>query len=322
MASPPNQPGQPARKFIAMDFKQLEALAAVAMHGKFLAAADALGTVQSNISSRIARLEDELGTVLFDRGLSQLTPEGKKVLERVNRISTELSAIRDDVASMTSRITGEVRLGIIGTPARWLLPVLLDALVDRHPGIEITVTDAPTTSLVALLKNSVLDLAVINTPLHHNDLVSGPLWDEEMVVIAPHGHELAAKGDRRVTFKELAKHELVLGSPGTSLRKLVDEAATKHGVTLRSKAQLNGVRMAATMAFQGYGPAVVPITSIPEWAGRGNWNVLTLSGMPLRSVGLAFRRKVMLTSATTATRQLIRDVVHEKAPKIKGISSR
>ncbi len=304
-----------------MDFKQLEALAAVATHGRFSAAALALDTVQSNISSRIAKLEEELGAVLVDRGLSQLTPEGKIVLERANRISAELGAIRDDVASMTSTVTGEVQLGIIGTPARWLLPPLLDALTNQHPGIEITVTDAPTTSLVALLKNSALDLAITNVPLHHNDLVSGPLWDEQMVVIAPSNHELAAEGDRVVTFKELAQYELVLGSPGSSLRNLVDAAAAKHGVVLRKKAQLDGVRMAATMAFQGYGPAVVPISSIPEWVARGNWNVLTLRGMSRREVGLAIRRKGLLTAAASATRQVIREVVRETVSKIKGLKA-
>ncbi len=304
-----------------MDFKQLEALAAVATHGRFSAAATALETVQSNISSRIARLEEELDAVLVDRGLSQLTPEGQVVLERANRISVELRAIRDDVASMTSRVAGVVRIGIIGTPTRWLLPLLLNALAKQHPGIEATVTDAPTTSLVSLLKSSAIDLAITNTPLHHNDLVSGPLWDEEMVVIAPSGHELAAQGDRAVTFKELANYELVLGSPGSVLRNLVEATATKHGVTLQSKAQLDGVRMAATLAFQGFGPAIVPITSIPERVERGDWNVLTLRGMPCRKVGVAYRRKGMLSTAATATRQLIREVVRKNTSKIKGISA-
>lgn len=304
-----------------MDFKQLEALIAVSVHGRFSAAAQALGTVQSNISSRIAKLENDLSTVLVDRALSQLTPEGRVVLERAGRITAELNAIRDDVASMTSWITGTVRLGVIGTPARWLLPALLDTLASKHPGIETTVTDATTTTLVRLLKDGALDLAITNSPLHHNDLVSGQLWEEEMVVIVPGNHELAAAGDRPVSFVELANYELLLGAPHSGLRNIVDEAATRHGVTLRSKAQLDGVRMAATLAFQGYAPAVVPIASIPEWADRARWNILSLPDMPHRQVGLAIRRKGTLTAATTATRQLIREVVRDLAPSIKGIQA-
>ena len=109
-----------------MELKQLEALAAVAEHGRFSAAARALDTVQSNISTHIARLEDDLGAILIDRSAGQLTPEGQVVLTRARRINTELAALRDDVTSMTSRVTGQVRLGIIGTTGRWLLPPLLD----------------------------------------------------------------------------------------------------------------------------------------------------------------------------------------------------
>ena len=65
-----------------MELKQLDALAAVAKHGRFSAAARALNTVQSNISTHIARLEDDLGAILVDRSAGELTPEGQVVLTR------------------------------------------------------------------------------------------------------------------------------------------------------------------------------------------------------------------------------------------------
>ena len=101
----------------SMELKQLDALAAVAEHGRFSAAARALDTVQSNISTHIARLEDDLGAILVDRSAGELTPEGQAVLTRARRINTELAALRDDVTSMTSRVSGQVRIGIIGTGA-------------------------------------------------------------------------------------------------------------------------------------------------------------------------------------------------------------
>ena len=153
-----------------MELKQLEALAAVAEHGRFSAAARALDTVQSNISTHIARLEDDLGAILIDRSAGQLTPEGQVVLTRARRINTELAALRDDVTSMTSRVTGQVRLGIIGTTGRWLLPPLLDELSRAFPDVMATVIDSTTTALVPLLEHGDLDLTVINTPLQHDEL--------------------------------------------------------------------------------------------------------------------------------------------------------
>ena len=171
-----------------MELKQLEALAAVAEHGRFSAAARALDTVQSNISTHIARLEDDLGAILIDRSAGQLTPEGQVVLTRARRINTELAALRDDVNSMTSRVTGQVRLGIIGTTGRWLLPPLLDELSRAFPDVMTTVIDSTTTALVPLLEHGDLDLTVINTPLQHDEIFTSPLFDEQLVVIAPEGH--------------------------------------------------------------------------------------------------------------------------------------
>ena len=257
-----------------MDLRQLDALAAVAEHGRFSAAARALHTVQSNISTHVARLEDELGAILVDRSAGQLTPEGEVVLARARRVNAELEAMRADVSSMTSHVTGPVRMGVIGTTGRWLLPVLLDELGQAHPDVEALVIDSTTTALLPLLEHGELDLAIINLPLQHDEMVTSPLFSEELVVIAPTDHPLAEDGDRPVEIAELEEHRFLLGPPGSNLRDQIDDAATQHGVHLRTLAELDGIRLTATLAFQGYGPAIVPLTAIPAWAARGEWNVL------------------------------------------------
>lgn len=304
-----------------MDLKYLEALAAVAEHGRFSAAARALHTVQSNVSSHIAKLEDELGAVLVDRAVGSLTPEGEVVLARTKRINGEIAAMRADVASMTSHITGEVSLGIIGTPGRWLLPPFLDELRRRHPDVDAMVVDSTTLALIRLLEGGELDLAVMNAPLDHDELVATPLFAEEFVVIAPTGHALAEQGDREVSFAELEQHELLLGPPDSVMRMQIDSAAARHGATLRTLAQLDGIRLTATLAFQGYGPAIVPITSIPVWTDRGDWSVLTVTGLPPRQVALAIRRRGMLSAPAATARDVLRQVMRSVARRIPGVTA-
>ena len=304
-----------------MDLKYLEALAAVAEHGRFSAAARALHTVQSNVSSHIAKLEEELGAVLVDRAVGKLTPEGEVVLARTKRINGEIAAMCADVASMTSHVTGDVSLGIIGTPGRWLLPPFLDELRRRHPDVNAMVVDSTTIALIRLLEGGELDLAVMNAPIEHPELVTTPLFAEEFVVIAPTGHALAALGDREVSFDELAQHELLLGPPGSVMRMQIDTAAARHGVTLRTLAQLDGIRLTATLAFQGYGPAIVPITSIPVWTDRGDWSVLTVIGLPPRQVALAIRRRGMLSAPASAARDVLRAVMRSVSRRIPGVTA-
>jgi DNA-binding transcriptional LysR family regulator len=131
-----------------MDLRQLSALLAVADHGTFSAAARALHTVQSNVSTHVARLERELGVTLVDRANSTITEEGRVVVDRARRIRAELEALSSDVASMHDEITGSARVGVIGTTARWLVPILFDRLSKEHPNVRLVVVDATTSMLL------------------------------------------------------------------------------------------------------------------------------------------------------------------------------
>ena len=82
-----------------MELRHLQALTAISDHGTFSAAAEHLGTVQSNISAHVARLEKELGTPLIDRADGRLTEEGTVVVARARRILSELDALLSDVAA-------------------------------------------------------------------------------------------------------------------------------------------------------------------------------------------------------------------------------
>src|SRR3954453_8742749 len=120
----------------AMDLRQLNALVAIADTGTFSAAADVLHTVQSNVSTHVARLERELGVTLIDRSDGcRLTEEGQAVVERARRISAELEALVADVASLRHEVVGSVRIGMIGTTARWLVPRMLEAMAEAHPKV-------------------------------------------------------------------------------------------------------------------------------------------------------------------------------------------
>ena len=113
-----------------MDLRQLNALVAVSEHRSFSAAARALHTVQSNVSTHVARLERELDAILVDRRTGELTSEGSAVVLRALRIKAELLAIPADISALRDDIQGTVRFGIIGTTGRWLVPALLAALKD------------------------------------------------------------------------------------------------------------------------------------------------------------------------------------------------
>jgi len=218
-----------------VDLKQLRALLAVSEHRSFSAAARALHTEQSNISTHVSRLEREMGVTLIDRATNELTEEGQVVAERARRIEAEFTALDSDIASLRDEVRGRVRLGVIGTTARWLVPRLLEALDQHHPQVKVVVLDATTSSLVPQLVAGLIDLAVVNMPVNDPELMVEPLFDEDRILVAPTSHPLAKQD--RVTLADLAQHELLLEAKGTSFREELDAEAADQGVELLAKAE-------------------------------------------------------------------------------------
>ncbi len=298
-----------------MDLRQLAALTAVADTGTFSAAADVLHTVQSNVSTHIARLERELGAILVDRAAGRLTEEGEVVVARARRIAGELDALVADVASLRSDVIGNVHVGVIGTTGRWLLPPLLVAMGERHPGVRVSVLEGNTNSLLPSLASGRLDLALLNLPVDDPDIEVTPLFEEDFILVAPTGHPLA--GREEVSLAELAEHELLLTPAGTSIRIDLDLAAAA-GVTLKAKAELDGVRLIASLTFEGFGAAVLPASAVPSYLA-GSWRRVAIRGLNRRQVALARRRRGLLSAPARALSQVVAEVVAAASGAQPGI---
>jgi DNA-binding transcriptional LysR family regulator len=191
---------------LEMELRHLQVLVAIAEHSSFSAAADHLGTVQSNVSAHIARLEKELGATLVDRGAGRLTEEGELALARAYRILWELEALTTDVGSLRAEIAGTVRVGMIGTTARWLAPALLGDLSSSHPRLRLVVTEGPTSGLEPQLAAGRLDLAVLTHPVPGRDLVSEPLFEEQIVLVTKSDRDPTG-GRESISIRDLSDIE-------------------------------------------------------------------------------------------------------------------
>jgi len=299
-----------------MDLRQLNHLIAVAEHQSFSAAARALHTVQSNVSTHVAKLEKELGAALIDRHTMQPTAEGRAVLERARRIRTELQAINDDIVSMRHEVAGEVRIGCIGTTGRWMASPLLGRLAERHPALRPVLVEATTTSLTPRVLDGDLDMAIVNTPVVEAGLESEPLFDEERIIVAPADHPLADRGT--VDVADLAEHPVMLTPRGTTFRDAIDQELAAAGVRLTAAAEVDGLRLLASLAYQGYAPALLPASAVSGYPD-GNWSLVHVAGLARRSVGLVRNRRTTPSMPIRAAREVVLDVIREIAPRQPGI---
>ena len=297
-----------------MDIRRLNALVAVVDHGTFSSAAKALHTVQSNVSTHIARLERDLGVTLIDRSTSTLTEEGQVVVARARRVQAELEAIRLDVTALRDEVSGVVRMGVIGTTGRWLLPRLLDAVSMAHPRVRIQVVDATTTSLLPQVVGGSLDGAIVNLPIDHPDLEVSPLFEEEPMLVAPPDHPLAAYDV--VEPQDLGKYPLLLSPQGVAFRDALDDDLKRFGIELTPKAEVDGMRLLESLAADGFGASVLPASATTS---AGNWKRVPVRGLAPRVVGLISNRRVPPSATSRAVRTVLFEVVRSHADEQDGI---
>jgi len=304
---------------LAMEVRHLQALVAVSEQGSFSAAADSLGTVQSNISGHVARLEKEIGAVLIDRSTGQLTSEGEVVVARAYRVLGELAALKADLGALREEVGGTVRVGMIGTTARWLVPLLLANLAQRHPKLRLVVADGTTAALETQLTAGRFDLTVLTYPVSGRDLTFEPLFEEELVLVLPIEND-PLKGVTRIGLSELSHFELLMPAPGTQLRAEIDTAVKAAGIRLRAITELDGVRLLASLTFEGYGPAVLPATAVPPHL-RPRFRLIAVDELPRRRVGLAVPSRSMPSASVRAVTEALRGLFASSDDLPEGLHS-
>ena len=228
----------------------------------------------------------------------------------------ELEAMVADVTALRQEVVGTVRLGMIGTTGRWLVPQLFDLLRVRHPHVHLNVAEGSSVQLEQQLASGQLDLAVVTFPLSGDEIMAAQLFDEDLVLVLPSGHPLATEPSLRL--ERLSELELLLPAPGTALRAEIDSATGPARIALRPAMELDGVRLIASLAFDGYGPAILPATAVPGHL-RGRFSVLPVTGLPRRRVGVAQRRRGLPSAPVRAVIDVLGFVVNDALSMPEGI---
>jgi DNA-binding transcriptional LysR family regulator len=283
-------------------------LVAAGEHGSFSAAARDLHTVQSNISNHIAHLEQQLGVALIDRRSGQLTVEGDVVANRARRILDECNAMTVDMTARR-RIRGVSHVGMIGTTARWLAPALVGALTARYRSVHLVVSEGTSAALAQQLTNGAIDAALLSARAPIEGLSLAALFDEELLLVVPPGHPLAKNA--AIDLESLCRLELLLPPAGSAFRPELDAVAAHHGIRLCPKAEFDGVRLIASLTFDGHGASVLPATAIPGWL-RDRCQVVHVPNLPHRRVFLARRAGDQLKPAAGAVTEVLEGVVAER----------
>lgn len=283
-----------------MELRHLDTLLAIAEEGSFTAAADALNTVQSNVSEQIRQLEEQLGVTLLTRSRRGATPTecGEVVLERARRIRRELQAMRADLSMLQGLEAGSASIGVVGTASRWLVPALVADLRDQASGIRLRVSEGASERLASDVVDHELAQAVVTEPVLDRRLVVEHLMEEALVVLA---REDAPLPEEPIDVGVLATLSLVLPPAGNPLRLEVEAAAAAQGFTLHVPIEVEGIRLIAELVAAGGGASVLPETAVPPVLE--GLRTLRIAGMPPRRLALITAHDAHLSLADRAVRE-------------------
>ena len=95
---------------------------------------------------------------------------------------------------------------------------------------------------------------------------------------------------------------------GTPKKALEMPRISKAGVVLTAKAELEGLRLIASLTFDGHGPSILPATAVPDRLAR-TWKRITVSGLPRRQVGVAARRRGLPSAPARAALSVLDEII-------------
>src|SRR3712207_4836231 len=130
---------------MTLDLRRLRYFVAVAEKRNFRRAAKQLHVAQPSLSQQIARLERELGVVLFDRSVQPvgLTPAAAELLPRAHRLLSDVDAAAEATRRAGGAPDSQLTVGFVGSAGRAVIPGVIQVLRQAHPGADIRLRDLP-----------------------------------------------------------------------------------------------------------------------------------------------------------------------------------
>jgi DNA-binding transcriptional LysR family regulator len=248
-----------------MDTRQLQAFVAVVERRSFSQAAERLGVTQPAVSLQVQALEKRLGTQLLDRSGRRVEPteSGLKLYKAAQR----LLAIEDEIVEeLTTEaegdLTGTLEIGASTGPGGVLLPQLLCAFAQEHPGLGVSLQVSDTQSIIERVAERTLQLGVVGAAPRHRGVEFEPFFRDSVVLVCPPGHRFAG---HRISVDDLREETLIVMQEGAGVRDVIEEELRKLGVRLRDmdvRLELGLQESVVSAVRGGYGVSFISRSSI------------------------------------------------------------
>lgn len=281
-----------------LQLAQLEAFAAVVRAGSISGAAEELFVGQPAVTARIQALERVIGTTLLVRGRtgSRLTEAGRALLPYVHRALTAVAAGRRAVGDVASGSGGRLTIGAAPAVSTYVLPAVLHRFQQEHPRVQLSVRSGHSEEVLGMVLREEVDVGLMR-PIQHAEIITSPLYEDQLVLVVHRGHEFASHGEIRM--HQMASEHLILFDRTSSYHELTSSIFRQAGIAPRGYLEVDNIDAAKRMVEQRLGIALLPLTSVQAEIGTGRLAPVTVADMaPVRRQIVVARRRDAGTPST------------------------
>ncbi|MET7423224.1 LysR substrate-binding domain-containing protein [Dactylosporangium sp. NPDC005555] len=242
-----------------LDPRRLAVLAAIARRGTLAGAAAALHVTPSAVSQQLAQLEHTVGRPLVDRSgrRAVLTAAGRVLAARAEAIGRELAEAERELAAMSGRAAGLVRVGAFATVIRHMLIPALATLARDHPDVTCSITELDGPPALRELRLGGLDVTITERDatlgLESRRQVSAvPLGEDPYRVVVPAGWPPVH------SYSDLADRPWVAGPPSSTTGQILDRLGRERGFTPRRVHACVDYPVVLALVAAGQGATIAP----------------------------------------------------------------
>ncbi|MFL0363873.1 LysR family transcriptional regulator [Bacillus sp. PK3_68] len=271
-----------------MQLTQLEYFLVVARFEHMSKAALELEISQSSLSKTIARLEDDIGVPLFDRkGKSiRLNEYGRIFYEKAEKALADLQAAKLEIQELANIREDSVTINVMNSK---LLPKLFFDFYKKRPNVKFHQYLLPDKLAQQKLISGEIDLMIVIHPIVDRRIEWVPLFTEEVFLVVPRNHPLAAK--ESVSLIEAKEELFILSETGQSFRTTENRIFEKAGFTPRIAFEGEDLSVILQLVNEGKGISFIFKNSFLD-VYLDNVKILKISNPDcFQTVGIAWNKE-------------------------------
>ena len=260
-----------------MTIRHLRIFLAVVDSGSMTKAAKNLYITQPSVSQAIMEIEEHYNIKLFERLSRKLyiTEGGKEFLSYARHIIS----LYDDMEQRMgqTRRTSTLRIGASLTIGTYLLSQLSKGYLRNNKNIQIKAVVDNTSAIEEKVLNSKLDFALVEGPIHSDDIVPIPFMKDELVTICSKNHPFAKK--QSITIEELSQEELILRETGSGTRELFENTMLFKGQNLKTKWICNNSEAIKNAVMADMGISIISKMSVTKEIKENKLHTISIDGV-------------------------------------------